>query len=321
MAADTLDNVIGRGLASAKPTSPLAEGYIYHETDTGKIVRYSGSSWEVIGAEGLATTKGDILVYDGTDLQRLAIGSDDDVLTADSTESTGIKWAAGGGGGGGGGLSSGQVWPMKQLYTFASYFSGNINQGGGASQSGSTDAAATDTERLCNSFTNAGTSLMFAYVAATVPQPRHCPDMRWDHKLVDNDDGIMWGGLWDQATLPGTGVSDLGSAGIEAAVVRAKNGTDTNFQFITSDGSTQTVTDTGVAIDANWHDFRVYTDDNGVTWKCEIDGTEVASVTTNVPATTSAMCTMLGNVADTSSTRVVHLSYMGCWVGDSNLGI
>ena len=37
------------------------------------------------------TTKGDIFAYD-TDDQRLAIGTDTFVLTADSTEPTGLKW-------------------------------------------------------------------------------------------------------------------------------------------------------------------------------------------------------------------------------------
>lgn len=38
------------------------------------------------------TTKGDLLVYDGTDYQRLGVGTDDQLLIADSGEATGIKW-------------------------------------------------------------------------------------------------------------------------------------------------------------------------------------------------------------------------------------
>ena len=41
-----------------------------------------------------ATTKGDLLVDDGTALQRLGAGANTFVLTADSTQTLGLKWAA-----------------------------------------------------------------------------------------------------------------------------------------------------------------------------------------------------------------------------------
>ena len=46
-----------------------------------------------------ATTKGDLIVSNGTDNVRLAVGTDAYVLTADSTTASGIKWAAASGGG------------------------------------------------------------------------------------------------------------------------------------------------------------------------------------------------------------------------------
>ena len=47
----------------------------------------------------LFTTKGDIAVATASAaLARLAVGADGHVLTADSTQATGVKWAAGGGG-------------------------------------------------------------------------------------------------------------------------------------------------------------------------------------------------------------------------------
>jgi hypothetical protein len=45
------------------------------------------------------TTKGDLIVSDGTDNVRQAVGTDTYVLTADSTTATGIKWAASSGAG------------------------------------------------------------------------------------------------------------------------------------------------------------------------------------------------------------------------------
>ena len=51
-------------------------------------------------AAGALTTKGDILGF-ATLPARIPIGADTLVLTADSTQALGLKWAAGGGGGGG----------------------------------------------------------------------------------------------------------------------------------------------------------------------------------------------------------------------------
>jgi len=68
-----------------------------------------GGTGETDATEGFdslapTTTKGDVIVHNGTDNIRLAVGTNDQVLTADSTQASGVKWAdaAGGGGGGGG---------------------------------------------------------------------------------------------------------------------------------------------------------------------------------------------------------------------------
>ena len=39
------------------------------------------------------TTKGDIVVFNGTDVARLGVGANNTVLTADSAETSGVKWA------------------------------------------------------------------------------------------------------------------------------------------------------------------------------------------------------------------------------------
>lgn len=39
------------------------------------------------------TTKGDVVVFNGTDVVRVGVGANDTVLTADSTQSAGVKWA------------------------------------------------------------------------------------------------------------------------------------------------------------------------------------------------------------------------------------
>ncbi|HED38727.1 MAG TPA: hypothetical protein ENI76_10875 [Ignavibacteria bacterium] len=42
-----------------------------------------------------ATTKGDITIYNGVDNVRIAVGPDGQVLTADSVQASGVKWAGG----------------------------------------------------------------------------------------------------------------------------------------------------------------------------------------------------------------------------------
>jgi len=51
--------------------------------------------------------KGDILVYNGSNWVDLTVGSDGQVLEADSTQPTGLKWATGGGGSDGDGIYDG----------------------------------------------------------------------------------------------------------------------------------------------------------------------------------------------------------------------
>ena len=69
----------------------------------------TGQTTAIAAFDALAptTTKGDIIVSDGTDNVRLAVGATNGhVLTVDSTTATGVKWAAAGGGSGG----STNVW-------------------------------------------------------------------------------------------------------------------------------------------------------------------------------------------------------------------
>lgn len=62
----------------------------------------TGETGDVAAFNALAptTTKGDIIVFDGSDNVRLPVGADNQVLISSSTTSTGLKWVAGGGGGG-----------------------------------------------------------------------------------------------------------------------------------------------------------------------------------------------------------------------------
>lgn len=74
-------------------TSPQA-GQVALTKDTNTIWKYTGSAWTNIDTSGSAplTTKGDIYGYD-TAPARIPIGTNNQVLTADSTQALGLKWA------------------------------------------------------------------------------------------------------------------------------------------------------------------------------------------------------------------------------------
>lgn len=107
MADTTLPGVLLTGDHASRPAATaVATGTVYACSTHDLIYQSDGSSWatwsDVSGASGgVLTTQGDILYRDGSGLQRLAIGTADQVLTVNSG-ATAPEWADASGGSGGG---------------------------------------------------------------------------------------------------------------------------------------------------------------------------------------------------------------------------
>jgi hypothetical protein len=134
-------------------TAP-AEGQFAFTKDTNSLFYYDGAAWVASGATGdiegvtagtgisgggtsgtvtvtnsMATAidaKGDLIGGTGADtFARLAVGANDTVLTADSSQATGLKWATPASGGGMTLLTSGALTGSSTVFSFTS--TGYIN--------------------------------------------------------------------------------------------------------------------------------------------------------------------------------------------------
>jgi hypothetical protein len=78
-------------------SSVLAEGMMSYLRDTNAVQVYNGSAWVAVGSSSPLTTKGDLYGFSTLDA-RVPIGTNNQVLTADSAQALGLKWATPSGG-------------------------------------------------------------------------------------------------------------------------------------------------------------------------------------------------------------------------------
>jgi hypothetical protein len=127
----------------------------------------------------------------------------------------------------------------------------------------------------------------------------------------------MFVGMTSVTQVANTGEpSALASANIAAL---AKDSTDTNFQFLTKDGTTANKTDTGIAFTANgWYDVLVGSDPGSLTVYFRLVRVDTGAIyygskSTNAPVTGSTLMPQcIGGLAATTGTAfVLHTGTMG----------
>lgn len=96
----------------------------------------------------------------------------------------------------------------------------------------------------------------------------------------------------------------------EAVAFRYSSAVGGNWLIVTTTGSVSTVTDTGVAADASWHEFRAAANTGVVTFF--IDEVPVGNITTNIPTgSLSPFCRSTDSGGATKDTLIDWLEVFG----------
>ncbi len=99
----------------------IVEANLTHDSIGGTLSVSKGGTGQTAQASSMnalapTTAKGDVIVHNGADNIRVGVGTDNQVLTADSTQASGVKWVTSAGGSGGG-LKSVQTFTVSGVWT------------------------------------------------------------------------------------------------------------------------------------------------------------------------------------------------------------
>lgn len=301
---------------------------------SGHFLKTQGAAanpvWAAASAASPLTTKGDLYGYDTGDA-RIPVGTDGHVLTADSAQALGVKWAAAAGGS----ASVNQQFfaacmaQMVQLGSLYTYWGTSIKTQGHytASDTNLTPGAVTPSNysslaelikhgsphEYYGTTTTANAIMYFKMQNSgrTMNLGRdtlYATDFIWATNTGLGTGRMFYFGMDGGTTYTsGTNMKALydgtyygystSTAYIKGCAYLVHKYGDADSYFITGDGTTQEKTTiTGLDIhDGLWHDIAIQYDASADEWHCIVDGAVEASHSTNVPlqaTTASTIVTM-----------------------------
>ena len=284
MAVNNSLNLNGTGVV----TSDGDGTYTYSTTTDGEVIL--GSSANSVTGTGVLS-KGTVLVGDGAGVPTLlAVGTNDQVLTADSAEASGVKWADAGGGGG----------ALSESYTKATLFTDFTGRIDGLDQQ---DSEWGWSVLRADTFGDRADSAHPGI--ATIRSTSVADSYLYSNQLTGTTYCTMatGGGAWSIRTLCRIDTLSSGgnlfknrfgldfdaysagdwTEGIQFTYTDTEN--SGNWRATTVSGGSSTHTDTGVAASTDWVWLRIDVNAAGTGVTFYIDDVSVATHSTNIPAT------------------------------------
>lgn len=275
------------------------------------------TGWNLLGVLGGGTgqstyTKGDLLVTPGsTTLNKLAVGSDGQVLTADSASTNGVKWAAGGGG------TSFDPLDVTTLYFRDDFLSGNQSSGSiGYGWIVVNDVGTLTTSILEGTYPRFGQiQIDTSGVSGDGGSFGLSSTNGVLNKLGNLSANTNWDSYWIVALNQTTSIKARFGLCFQNALRVPTDGlfigydtslSDSNFTFETRASSTSTRTASAVAADTSFHKLRIRSTVAG-SIKFSIDGGAETTISTNVPTANLTPCTAMATI--TGSARSVKLDF------------
>lgn len=281
---------------------------------------YDGTSarWLLVGGHSSKhlTTKGDLLSF-GTYADRLAVGTDGHVLTADSTQTLGIKWAAASGGGGAAVLGYNPKYLfdwLDDMHSFDDEGWVTVTSGTGAALSQSTTRCS-GTHFGVMELTTGTTSAGYAGAAFRATTPTTNVSTGY---VLDADD-LIFECLFYVEQVPTAAqnsavrigfVSDIDNPDINDTIqLRLRYNAAAVWTTATAGGTVTSNDYSSPTPATGWHHLKIVANSSSV--KYYIDGTLLETCTTNIP--TGAMVPSIW-ISKSAGTTAHLLSVDTIWI-------